>query len=86
MEAVKNTVVQILDQINNFFQFLIPWIEKALEYLNEGQYSNVKWGVVVTFVGLLVLAGLLNFLKRIPKLFILLVIIFGLLLFAISII
>ena len=73
MEFLRELFVKANDFLS---QYLAPVIDKINQFLQSGEYAVM--GVVGLLVGLFILIGLFRWLRKAPKVFFLVVILFGL--------
>lgn len=73
MGFIRDYFVKANDFLRGYFA---PIIDKIVQFLQTEEYAVI--GVISLFVGLLILIGLFRWLRKTPKLFLFIVIIFAL--------
>lgn len=67
---------ELLDKVNGFVeQFLGPILDKIIQFLSSGKYLGI--GIICFFAALLLLIGILAWIKKFPKFFFFMLLIFG---------
>lgn len=72
MDAIKEFIQNITEKANGFIQ---PVWDKIMGFLNSDMY--VLYGAIAIVLAIIVLAGLIACFRKIPKLFITIIILLG---------
>lgn len=69
-------IYQLLEKANAFSEKVIgPIIDKIVQFISSGEYTAI--GIIGVFISLVFLIGILTWIKKTPKLFFLVLLVFG---------
>jgi hypothetical protein len=71
-----NQIKELISKANDFAgEILEPILQKIFDFLLKGEYVVV--GIICVFLALVILIGLITWIKKTPKLFFFILIVFG---------
>ncbi|HHX80283.1 MAG TPA: hypothetical protein GX692_04375 [Acholeplasmataceae bacterium] len=69
-------IYELLEKANAFSEKVIgPIIDKIVQFISSGEYTAI--GIIGVFISLVFLIGILTWIKKTPKLFFLVLLVFG---------
>ena len=69
-------IYELLDKANAFSEKVLgPIIDKIVQFISSGEFTAI--GIIGVFISLVFLIGILTWIKKTPKLFFLVLLVFG---------